>query len=73
MATLGDRVLAFWPGEADWWYPGVIVSEAAGTYDVQFDDGDRSNLREDQVRPLAFAPGARVGPDSSMPCRSSVR
>lgn len=58
MSNLGDRVLGQW--ETEWFYPGVIVSSQAGTIEVQFDDGDRAQLRPDQIRPLILQVGSRV-------------
>jgi hypothetical protein len=60
MAKVGDRVLAQWPQEKDWWYPGVVVSDGGGAYEVQFDDGDRATLKEDQTLPLLVSAGDRV-------------
>lgn len=59
MASLGDRVLARWPQEKSWWYPGVIVGDSGGL-EVQFDDGDRSKVTPDEVRPLQVALGTRL-------------
>lgn len=60
MPNVGDRVLAQWPQEKNWWYPGVIVTEGGGVCEVQFDDGDRATLKSDQARPLAISIGDRV-------------
>lgn len=60
MAIIGDRVLARWPQEVEWWYPGVICDTADGFYHVQYDDGDRAALDREQVRPLQLTPGTRV-------------
>jgi hypothetical protein len=60
MANIGDRVLARWPQEKEWWYPGVVCSVNAGGYEVQYDDGDRAVVTEDLMRPLNLAAGARI-------------
>lgn len=60
MPNVGDRVLAEWPQEGQWWYPGVIVSSAGSAMEVQYDDGDRATLTEAQVKPLDIRVGARV-------------
>lgn len=56
----GDRVLAWWPGEAEWWYAGTVVNADGGSVEVQFDDSLRADLAPDQVKPLSLGPGARV-------------
>jgi hypothetical protein len=60
MPQLGDRVIAQWPPEMEWWYPGVIVFESAGEIEVQFDDGGRSPLNPGQAKPLEIPLGAKV-------------
>jgi hypothetical protein len=60
MANIGDRVLARWAQEEDWWYPGVVCAIVAGGYEVQYDDGDRAAVPEDQIRPLELRAGARI-------------
>ena len=61
MASIGDRVLAEWPQEqGQWWYPGVVVSDAGQAQDVQFDDGGRATLSSSQMRPLSIGAGQRV-------------
>jgi hypothetical protein len=60
MPNVGERVLAQWPQETDWWYPGVIVSDAGGAIEVQFDDGDRAVLIQQQAKPLDVGLGSRV-------------
>lgn len=60
MSQLGDRVLAQWPVEVEWWYPGVVVAADGSRLVVQFDDGDRSPLAASQVMPMAVASGTRV-------------
>jgi hypothetical protein len=59
MPSIGDRVIAQWPAEKSWWYPGVVVSDG-GQIEVQFDDGDRAVLGPDQMKSLAIGPGSRV-------------
>lgn len=56
--NVGDRVLAQW--EEEWWYPGVIVASNGAGVVVQFDDGDRATLANDQARPLSYSVGNRV-------------
>lgn len=45
-------MLAEWPVEVDWWYPGVVVAQERGQVLVQFDDGDRAAVGNDAVQPL---------------------
>lgn len=59
MPNLGDRVLARWPREKSWWYPGVVVGDGTVS-EVQFDDGDRSMVPADEMRPLAVAVGTKI-------------
>lgn len=56
----GDRVLAWWSAEVEWWYAGTIVNVAGGTIEVQFDDTARDDLGPDQVRSLTLSVGDRV-------------
>jgi hypothetical protein len=60
MANIGDRVLAKWPSETEWWYPGVVVGIEIEGIEVQYDDGDRASLAEDELMPLAIGVGSRV-------------
>ena len=61
MVDIGDRVLARWPVEVDWWYPGVVVGTDGPLVLVQFDDGDRSALEDSLTCPLdAVGAGRRV-------------
>ncbi len=60
MLRVGDRVLAQWPAEMEWWYPGVIVAVDGQNIQVQYDDGDRADLRMDQAQPLEVRIGTRV-------------
>lgn len=60
MPKAGDRVLAKWPAEDDWWYPAVICWAEGSRIEVQFDDGDRASLDSWQVRPLMIGEGSRV-------------
>jgi len=57
---VGDRVLAEWPAEIDWLYPGTVVSRDGENYEILFDDGDRAKLTVEQMRPLAIEVGVRV-------------
>jgi hypothetical protein len=44
----GSPVLAEWaPGQ---FYPGVVSSVGGGSYDIQYDDGDRSTVRLSGIR-----------------------
>jgi len=58
--SLGDRVLAYWPAEAGWWYPATVIGTGEGQTLVQYDDGDRAPLTDDQLRPLRLGTGSRV-------------
>ncbi|MDQ2985773.1 MAG: DUF4537 domain-containing protein [Armatimonadota bacterium] len=58
--NVGDRVLAQWPAEVGWWYPGTIVSTNGDTFEVQYDDGDRTTLNSSQIKPLQITAGSRV-------------
>lgn len=60
MLRIGDRVLALWPVEEEWWYPGVICEMAGFELVVQYDDGDRGPLSQNDVRPLTLGIGSRV-------------
>ena len=60
MPKKGDRVLAQWPVEMEWWYPGVVTQVDGAKLVVQYDDGDRSELTARQMVPLVLAPGTRV-------------
>jgi hypothetical protein len=60
MPNVGDRVLAQWPVEKVWWYPGTIIGMSGGQVVVQFDDGDRSPVGLNEVRDLAVRVGTRV-------------
>lgn len=60
MAAFGDRVLARWTKEKDWWYPGVVVGSQGSMVEVVFDDGDRATVNLDETRPLQVPAGKRV-------------
>ena len=60
MPNLGDRVLAWWPAEDDWFYPGVVCDINGSEFDVQFDDGGRAKVPIAEVRPLNVTIGNRV-------------
>ena len=60
MASIGDRVLAKWPVEKEWWYPGVVVGTGLVGVDVQYDDGDRASVGEQEYKPLVLEVGSRV-------------
>ena len=57
--SIGDRVLARWLHEIEWWYPGVVCGTGAELL-VQFDDGDRATLPADLIRPLDLESGSRI-------------
>jgi hypothetical protein len=59
-AALGDRVLARWPAETEWWYPGIVCIAEPSRLTVQFDDGDRAELAPWEVLPLSLSVGSRV-------------
>ena len=61
MAAVGERVLAVWPEEqGQWWYPGVVVSDAGTAKEVVFDDGGRATVTDDQIIALNIAAGNRL-------------
>lgn len=60
MMRLGDLVLAVWPVEVEWRYPGVICLVAGHEVEVQFNDGDRAVVTAADVMPLAVGVGWRV-------------
>jgi DNA repair protein Crb2 Tudor domain len=67
MWNIGDRVLALWPGDRQWWYPGVVCGVDGERFELQFDDGDRSLVLASDIARLEFPEGiviqARVGRD----------
>jgi hypothetical protein len=60
MAKIGDRVLAKWPGERIWWYPGVVCGNEDDQIELQFDDGDRAVVLQEDLSPLQFPAGTIV-------------
>ncbi len=56
----GERVIAWWPNEKDWWYAGVICESAPDEIEVQYDDCNRATLKGNQVRPFNIGVGSRV-------------
>jgi hypothetical protein len=60
MPGLGDRVLAVWPAEVGWWYPATVLFADGDRALVQYDDGDRATVTENQLRPLRLGTGTRV-------------
>ena len=60
MWNLGDRVLALWPGDMKWWYPGVVVGVEGSRFELQFDDGDRSMVSASEIAKLEFPTGAKI-------------
>lgn len=60
MHRIGDRVLAQWPAEMEWWYPGTVIGAEGGAYLIQYDDGDRARLSEAQLRNLYLGVSSRV-------------
>ncbi len=57
---IGDRTLAMWPPEQEWFYPGVVCGLDAGSLEIQFDDGGRASVPSTEIRPIQWAPGMRV-------------
>lgn len=53
-------MIAQWPAEESWWYPAVIVAADGGTFEVVYEDGDRSPLTAAQLRPFSMSVGQRV-------------
>lgn len=60
IARVGDRVLAKWTAEMDWWYPGVVCVAEGWTLEIQFDDGDRASVSAQDVLPLVITERSRV-------------
>jgi hypothetical protein len=60
MFKVGDRVLAMWPVEIEWWYPGVICGSDGSELEIQYDDGDRATVGKRDVLPLKIDVGSRV-------------
>jgi|SRR5687768_923043 len=60
MFNVGDRVLAVWPVEEEWWYPGTVVAVDGELFDVRYDDGDQARLSAPQMKSLEINAGARV-------------
>lgn len=58
MYSIGDRVLGQW--EPEWFYPGVIVGTSPEGLTIQFDDGDRTLLSADKLRPLNIRIASRI-------------
>lgn len=58
--NLGTRVLAKWPAEESWWYPGTVVSPDGNPLEVLYDDGARSELAVAEVEPFSLPVGSRV-------------
>lgn len=57
---IGDRTLAMWPREQEWFYPGVVCGVGAGQLDIQFDDGGRDTVPIAESRPVQLVSGMRV-------------
>jgi len=53
-------VLAWWPAEQDWFYPGVVCDIVGDQADVQFDDGGRDDVPVRELYPLLMTEGWRV-------------
>jgi len=60
MWSIGDRVLANWPLEVSWMYPGVLCGVRDDGCIVQFDDGGRAQVAEEEIRRLNVDVGDRV-------------
>lgn len=49
---VGDKVEAHWKGGQTWWKGSIAAVNADGTYNINFDDGDKeSNLAATSIRP----------------------
>lgn len=60
ISRVGDRVLAKWTSEWEWWYPGVVCAVEGWSIDIQFDDGDRAIVSAQDVMPLVIRETSRV-------------
>jgi hypothetical protein len=60
MWSIGDRVLARWPVEVSWYYPGTVCGAQEDGYVVQFDDGDRALVVGEEMRYLDIEVGEQV-------------
>jgi hypothetical protein len=47
----GQRVLALWPPDR-YWYPGTVVGASGKQFSVEYDDGQRYSLTEEDIRAL---------------------
>lgn len=49
---VGDKVEAHWKGGQTWWKGTIATVNADGTYNINFDDGDKeTNLAATSIRP----------------------
>lgn len=49
---VGDKIEAHWKGGQTWWKGTIAAVNADGTYNINFDDGDKeSNLAATSIRP----------------------
>lgn len=49
---VGDKVEAHWKGGQTWWKGAIAAVNANGTYNINFDDGDKeTNLAASSIRP----------------------
>jgi hypothetical protein len=53
----GDWVLARWQDDDPYFYPGVFNSRDGDTFDIQYDDGDRSTRNATDVRAFDWVVG----------------
>lgn len=56
----GDRVLALWKLDKDWYYVGTIREFKEGQYVVVFDDGDKDTLAPAHIFPEDIAVGDKI-------------
>jgi hypothetical protein len=56
---IGDRVMVDWSGD-DYWYPGTIINEEEGQYEISFDDFDREWTAAAKIVPENLKAGDRV-------------
>ncbi|MFN4260045.1 MAG: hypothetical protein ACK4RK_12185 [Gemmataceae bacterium] len=60
MWQIGDRVLARWPAEVAWWYPGIVCGTSDDFAVIQFDDGDRAQVANEEISEIDISVGSRV-------------
>ncbi len=60
MLEIGNRVLAMWPVEREWWYPGVVVESTSDEFLIQFDDGGRDSVPTEKALLLSPINGTKI-------------